>query len=70
MRVNCAASDRSLELEWPSATNRTYRVLRSDSLRTAFTVVGASLAATPPLNTFHDLSPGSRPEVVSRVEVE
>lgn len=69
-RVSCAASDRSLELEWPSATNRTYRVLRSVSLQAAFTTVAASLPATPPLNTFHDLTPGSWPEVFYRIEVE
>jgi immune inhibitor A len=58
------------QLEWPSATNRTYRVLRSTSLQSPFTEVAAQLPATPPVNRFRDPNPGPAPEVFYRLEVE
>lgn len=73
LRVTRAAYtglDHSFLLEWPSATNRTYRVLRSTSLQTAFQTVATNLPATPPLNSYRDLAPGPNSEVYYRLEVE
>ena len=65
-----AGLDPSFLLEWASATNRTYRVLRSTAVQTAFTTVATNLPATPPLNTFRDLPPGPAPKAFYRIEVE
>ena len=65
-----AGLDPSFLLEWTSATNRTYRVLRSTAVQTAFTTVATNLPATPPLNTFRDLPPGPAPKAFYRIEVE
>src|ERR1019366_3344099 len=73
LRVTRAAYtglDHSFLLEWPSATNRTYRILRSTSLQTAFQTVASNLPATPPLNSYRDLAPGPNSEVYYRLEVE
>jgi M6 family metalloprotease-like protein len=59
-----------LLLEWPSATNRTYRVLRSTNAQSGFQPVASHLPATPPLNTHRDLYPGPSQEVFYRLEVE
>jgi immune inhibitor A len=59
-----------LMLEWPSAMNRSYRVLRTATLLSNFQPVATNLAATPPLNTFLDPSPGGSPAVFYRMEVE
>jgi hypothetical protein len=60
----------SFLLEWPSATNRTYRVFRSTYAQSGFQPVALHLPATPPLNTHRDLYPGSSQEVFYRLEVE
>ena len=69
-RAAYSGLENTLLLEWPSATNRTYRVLRSNSLQTAFQAVATNQASTPPLNSFRDLTPGPSPAVFYRLEVE
>ncbi len=69
-RTAYAGQDGTFLLEWPSATNRTYRVLRSTSTQAAFQVVATNQPATPPLNRFRDLAPGPSPTVFYRLEVE
>ena len=69
-RVAYAGADRSVRLEWPSAADRAYRLLRSDALQAAFAAVATNLPATPPLNSFDDPDPGPSPEVFYRLEVE
>jgi M6 family metalloprotease-like protein len=69
-RAAYSGLDNTLLLEWPSATNRTYRVLRSNSLQTAFQAVATNQPSTPPLNSFRDLTPGPSPAVFYRLEVE
>jgi immune inhibitor A len=69
-RAAYAGLDGSFLLEWPSATNRTYRVLRSSSVPGGFQTVADNLPATPPLNSFRDLNPGPSPEVFYRIQVE
>lgn len=68
-RVAYANLDQSFLLEWPSETNRTYRVLRSTSVCGVYQPVATGLVATPPLNTFRDLSPGPS-GAFYRIEVE
>jgi immune inhibitor A len=73
LRVTRAAygrADQSFLLEWPSATNRTYRVMRSTSLQTTFQNVATNLPATPPLNSYRDLVPGPSTTVYYRLTVE
>jgi len=69
-RAAYSGLDNTVLLEWPSATNRTYRLLRSNSLQTAFQAVATNQPATPPLNSFRDLTPGPSPTVFYRLEVE
>jgi hypothetical protein len=62
--------DGRLLLEWTSATNRTYTVLRASSLRTEFQSIATNLPASPPLNSF--LVPDSGPSSAAfyRLQVE
>jgi M6 family metalloprotease-like protein len=62
--------DGRLLLEWTSATNRTYTVLRASSLRTDFQSIATNLPASPPLNSF--LVPNSGPSSATfyRLQVE
>ena len=69
-RATYAGLGQSFLLEWTSATNRTYRMLRSTSLTGDFQTVAINLPATPPLNSFRDLNPGPSPETFYRIEVE
>ena len=73
LRVTSAAyvnPQGSFLLEWPSATNRTYCVLRSTNAQSGFQPVASHLPATPPLNTYRDLYLGPSRHVFYRLEVE
>lgn len=69
-RTDHAGPERSRVLEWPSATNRVYRVLRGQTVSGTATAVGPGLPGTPPTNSFLDLNPGAGAEVYYRLQVE
>lgn len=73
LRITRAAfsdADGSLLLEWPSSTNRTYRVERADSLSAVFQSIAAGLVATPPTNVFRDTNSPPHSAAYYRIEVE
>lgn len=58
-------------LEWTSASNRVYRVLRTTALRSGFSqVIATNIPATPPRNTFVDSDPVAGAEVYYRIQLE
>jgi immune inhibitor A len=69
-RTAYSGADHHVLLEWPGATNRTYRVLRSAALPGAFAAVATNLPATPPLNGFLDQTLPPQSEAFYRLEVE
>lgn len=69
-RASYSNADQSLLLEWGSATNRTYRILKSSALQSAFDPLATNLPASPPLNSYHDLNPGPSSGVFYRIAVE
>jgi hypothetical protein len=73
LRITNAASDsadHSFLIEWPGVANRTYRVLRTDSLQTPFTPVATHLPGTPPKNSFRDNGPEPASVAYYRIEVD
>jgi hypothetical protein len=63
-------SDGSVLLEWPSTTNRVYRVLRTGTLPAGFHIMASDLPASPPVNTFRDQSPSSDRQAFYRIEIQ
>jgi hypothetical protein len=47
-------SEPGLVLEWSSASNRVYSVLRATELLGAYTIIRSNIPATPPSNSFRD----------------
>ncbi len=68
-RAACAGADNHLRLEWPGATNRTYRVLCGNSPGGPFAPVSAGMPGTPPLNSWDDAGPAVS-ERYYRLELE
>ncbi|MFH0909404.1 MAG: thrombospondin type 3 repeat-containing protein [bacterium] len=53
---------RGLLLQWRSASNRYYRISRSEDLRSGFLPIATNVWATPPENTYTDTNaPGAGP---------
>jgi M6 family metalloprotease-like protein len=70
-RVEPGQGGAGIWLEWTSATNRTYRVVRTSSLTAGFTIpVAIDLPATPPRNSFLDADPGSGERAFYRIELQ
>jgi hypothetical protein len=63
------AADQSLWLEWPSAANRTYCLLRADSINGVFQPIAANLFATPHLNSFQVSGAGTKATAYFRLLV-
>lgn len=65
-----SVSANSVKFQWPSATGRYYRVLRSTNLVAGInTLVQTNLAAVPPLNSFTDTPPASK-NLFYRIQLE
>jgi hypothetical protein len=66
-----SAGTTNLTLQWPSASGRFYRLLRSTNLVVGFdSVVRTNISATPPLNSEIDTNtPPGRPSLY-RLELE
>jgi len=43
-----------VEVKWSSVADRSYWLQRSTDVLTGYSTIGASQAATPPINTYHD----------------
>ncbi len=65
-----SGADGSVLLEWPSTTNRVYRVLRTGTLPAGFHIIASDLPATPPVNTFRDQSPSPDRQAFYRIEIQ
>ncbi len=58
-------------IQWNSASNRTYRLWRTQNLLEGFpTIKGSGLPATPPMNTYTDTTATSSGAYLYRIEVE
>ncbi|MBU0678242.1 MAG: hypothetical protein KJ626_08980 [Verrucomicrobia bacterium] len=58
-------------IQWPSVSNKSYRILQSTNLLTGdFSGLASHISATPPVNTFTNPSPSSSPAVYYRIELE
>jgi hypothetical protein len=57
-------------LRWQSATNRFYKILRSQNLLSGFSPLVEGIAATPPVNTFTDTNAVSQGPYFYRIKVE
>jgi subtilisin family serine protease len=57
LRLTASRGTNGFVLRWPSATGKTYRLLRGTNLATGFNaVLQTNIAATPPTNTMNDTS--------------
>jgi len=59
-----------VELRWDSISNRWYTIRRSTDLTEGFEVLVTGEEATPPTNTFQDVTATNAPAYFYRVEVE
>lgn len=57
-------------IEWPSASNRLYRIDRSSNLTAGFSVLLDGISATPPLNVHTDTTATTRGPWIYRLKVE
>jgi hypothetical protein len=57
-------------VHWRSAEGRRYTLLRADSLLNLFTPIASDLAATPPMNTYTDLTAGDQSPLFYRVRLD
>ncbi len=57
-------------VHWRSAEGRRYTLLRADSLLNLFTPIASDLAATPPMNTYTDLTAGAQSPLFYRVRLD
>jgi immune inhibitor A len=65
------AANGSVQVEWTSASNRIYRLMRTTNLASGFqTVLATNLHATPSTNVFVDLNPPANSPAFYRVEVQ
>jgi len=70
-RVEREPNGPGIWLEWTSASNRIYRVVRASALTDSFTnAVGTDLPATPPRNSFLDPNPGGGERAFYRIELQ
>jgi len=57
-------------LWWPSVSNRTYSVSRTENIMGTWTNISGSLTATPPVNVYTDSTPVSAEAVFYRVRLD
>jgi len=61
------SSQGGMVLGWPSAAGATYTVEKSSNLSQGFQVLTSALPATPPVNTYSDVSHPAAPEAFYRI---
>ena len=59
-----------VSLQWASATNKSYSLLRAPNLLGSYTVLASNLLATPPSNSFHDTNAAGTGRSFYRLRVE
>jgi len=70
-RVEPGQGGSGIWLEWTSASNRVYRVVRTGALSAGFTdIIVTDLPATPPHNSFLDPNPGGGKQAFYRIELQ
>lgn len=57
-------------IRWTSASNRTYRVMRTTDLSVPFSALASGIRAVPPMNTYTDATAVAASRIFYRIELE
>ncbi len=57
-------------VRWSSASNRTYRLMRTTDLTVPFNALASAIPATPPMNTYTDTTAAAAARIFYRIELE